>query len=255
MAEASVTMQPVHMAAIEIVSSTQALGAIDWAARIVTAARSIAATVLSEASSTPTYEVVTSRSADAALVQVAPNVYELEPAAKPATLASNEPARILSAPKPVQRAGTAVVVAKAPPARMSLSAIDGLEVSNGAGVTRLASRTAHQLARFGADVARVTNYRSFDRKVTEIQYRDGHLDGAMAVQQRLPVGAKLVRSGSMNPGVNVRLVPRPPLAGRLRLRAPWQNPCLSRSPAASLVHGFRSHRRHCSGPHPRPPRR
>ena len=183
MAEASVTMQPVHMAAIEIVSSTQALGAIDWAARIVTAARSIAATVLSEASSTPTYEVVTSRSADAALVQVAPNVYELEPAAKPATLASNEPARILSAPKPVQRAGTAVVVAKAPPARMSLSAIDGLEVSNGAGVTRLASRTAHQLARFGADVARVTNYRSFDRKVTEIQYRDGHLDGAMAVQQ------------------------------------------------------------------------
>ncbi len=205
-AEAPVTVQPVHNAAVEIVSSSQAPGSIDWAARIVTAAKSIAATVLSEAGSTPSYEVVISRSADAALVQVAPNVYELEPAAKSATLARTEPVRVLAAPKPVQRAGATVAAAKAAPARMSLSAIDGLEVSNGAGVNRLASRTAHQLARFGADVARVTNYRSFDRKVTEIQYRDGHLDGAKAVQQRLPVGAKLVRAGNMNPGVNVRLV-------------------------------------------------
>lgn len=205
-AEAPVTVQPVNMAAVEIVSSSQAPGSIDWAARIVTAAKSIAATVLSDASSTSSYEVVISRSADAALVQVAPNVYELESAAKPAILARAEPVRVLAAPKPVQRAGATVVVSRSAPARMSLSAIDGLEVSNGAGVNRLASRTAHQLARFGADVARVTNYRSFDRKVTEIQYRDGHLDGAKAVQQRLPVGAKLVRAGNMNPGVNVRLV-------------------------------------------------
>ncbi|MCZ7559012.1 MAG: LytR C-terminal domain-containing protein [Burkholderiaceae bacterium] len=204
--EAPATVQPVHMAAVQIVSSSQAPGSIDWAARIVTAAKSIAATVLSEASSTPSYEIVISRSADAALVQVAPNVYELESAAKTATLARMEPVQVLAVPKPVQRAGATVVAAKAAPARMSLSAIDGLEVSNGAGVNRLASRTAHQLARFGADVARVTNYRSFDRKVTEVQYRDGHLDGAKAVQQRLPVGAKLVRTGDMNPGVNVRLV-------------------------------------------------
>ncbi len=204
--EARVTVQPVHMAAVEIVSSSQAPGSIDWAARIVTAAKSIAATVLSEASSTPSYEVVISRSANAALVQVAPNVYELESAAKMATPARTEPAQVLAVPKPVQRAGATVVAAKAAPVRMSLSAIDGLEVSNGAGVNRLAIRTAHQLVRFGADVARVTNYRSYDRKVTEVQYRDGHLDGAKAVQQRLPVGAKLVRTGDMNPGVNVRLV-------------------------------------------------
>ncbi|OJX08746.1 MAG: hypothetical protein BGO72_16060 [Burkholderiales bacterium 70-64] len=96
---------------------------------------------------------------------------------------------------------TFVAVAPAPAV-----ASDGVEVSNGVGVRRLAGRTARQLSRFGIEVARVSDYRPFGLRTTEIHYRSGHLEGAMAVQRRLPVSAKLVSAASLRSGVNVRLV-------------------------------------------------
>lgn len=81
-----------------------------------------------------------------------------------------------------------------------------IEVSNGAGVNRLATRTAQQLRRLGAVIQRITNHRPFDRQYTVIEYRDGHLASAENLQHRLPVSAKLVPSAQMHPGVNVRLV-------------------------------------------------
>lgn len=104
-----------------------------------------------------------------------------------------------AAAAPVAAAPVAVALAPA-------GASDGVEVSNGVGVRRLAGRTARQLSRFGIEVARVSDYRPFGLRTTEIHYRSGHLEGAMAVQRRLPVSAKLVSTASLRSGVNVRLV-------------------------------------------------
>lgn len=173
-------VEAVHVPTIEV--ATQVKPA-DWTARLVSEARSIAATTLEESARTTSYEVVQAKSNDAALVRLAPNLYELRPAVRVAAAA-------------VEPAGT-----PAP-----LASIDGLEVSNGVGLPRLASRTARQLSRFGADVARVSDWRNFEQQRTEIHYRSGHLAGAQAVSQRLPVQARLVRASQMHAGVNVRLV-------------------------------------------------
>lgn len=94
----------------------------------------------------------------------------------------------------------------APPPLASLKTVAGLEVSNGVGLRSLAGRTARQLERFGASVARVSDYRTYGKGRTEIHYLAGHVAGAKALQQRLPVDARLVEVSKMHPGVNVRLV-------------------------------------------------
>lgn len=88
----------------------------------------------------------------------------------------------------------------------TISDVAGLEVSNAVGIRHLAARTAQRLARFGAEIASLSNYAGFGRQYTEIHYRSGHLAGARAVQQRLPVEAKLVHTDVLRPSVNVRLV-------------------------------------------------
>lgn len=94
----------------------------------------------------------------------------------------------------------------APQPLASLNSVAGLEVSNGVGLRSLAGRTARQLERFGASVARVSDYRTYGKGRTEIHYLAGHAAGAKALQQRLPVEARLVEVSKMHPGVNVRLV-------------------------------------------------
>ncbi|TXL66055.1 LytR C-terminal domain-containing protein [Zeimonas arvi] len=96
--------------------------------------------------------------------------------------------------------------ALAPQPLASLKTVAGLEVSNGVGLRSLAGRTARQLERFGASVARVSDYRTYGKGRTEIHYLAGHAAGAKALQQRLPVEARLVEVSKMHPGVNVRLV-------------------------------------------------
>src|SRR5690606_585113 len=80
------------------------------------------------------------------------------------------------------------------------------EVSNGAGMSRLATRTARRLTQMGAAVARVTNYRSFGQQRTEIHHRDGHAESAKRLGERLPVDAKLVSVEGLRGDVDVRLV-------------------------------------------------
>lgn len=94
----------------------------------------------------------------------------------------------------------------APQPLASLKSVAGLEVSNGVGLRSLAGRTARQLERFGASVARVSDYRTYGKGRTEIHYLAGHAAGAKALQQRLPVETRLVEVSKMHPGVNVRLV-------------------------------------------------
>lgn len=100
----------------------------------------------------------------------------------------------------------APAVANAAHSAPAISDVAGLEVSNAVGIRHLAARTAQRLARFGAEIARLSNYSGFGKQHTEIHYRSGHLAGARAVQQRLPVEAKLVHTDVLNPSVNVRLV-------------------------------------------------
>ena len=180
-------------------------------------------------SARPAYEIVVSRSSESALVQVAPNVYELRsgPTVAAAPAVATAPV-VATAPKPATAssglASTAsplpisyaaargdapqrpVQHAKRPVTSVSLAALDGIEVSNGVGIRHLAGRTARTLSRLGVTVARVSDYRLFGRQRTEIHYRDGHVGEAMAVRTTLPVGARLVESSRLHPQVNVRLV-------------------------------------------------
>lgn len=143
------------------------------------------------------FEIVLARSGDGVLVQVAPGVYELrlqsatqQAASKPAPLPA---AAATAGPEPA-------------PLRTSLAGIGRLEVSNGAGTSRLATRTAQRLVRTGAGVAHVTNYRSYGQERTEIHYREGHAEDAKRLGERLPVDAKLVGSAKLRAGVDIRLV-------------------------------------------------
>ena len=176
----------------------------DWSARLTSAAQVMATTASQESARSPSYEVVLAKSSDSLLVQLAPNLYELRPRVPAPRVAAAPPkveprlesrAESRSGPRPESR-----------PEPTSLAAIDRLEVSNGVGVRHLAGRTARQLSRFGAGVTRVSDYRRFGKQRTEIHYRDGHLAGAKALQQRLPVEVKLVRAGQLHAGVNIRLV-------------------------------------------------
>lgn len=189
-AEPATRVETVHVPAIQVAAQTKSP---DWSTRLVSEARSIAATTLEESARNTSYEVVLAKSNDGTLVRLAPNLYELRLAPRVATSGVAAPRVAAVAP---ERDGT-----PAP-----LASVDGLEVSNGVGLPRLASRTARQLSRFGADVARVSDWRNFAQRRTEVHYRAGHLAGAKAIRDRLPVDARLVPASRMHAGVNVRLV-------------------------------------------------
>src|SRR5690606_20133862 len=74
----------------------------------------------------------------------------------------------------------------------SLASLAGFEVSNGVGLNGLAARTAERLAALGAPAARLSNVPGYGIDHTVIEYRDGHAAGAWALQQHLPVKARLV---------------------------------------------------------------
>lgn len=166
---------------------------------------------------------VLSRTDASMLVRLAPNLYELrrvdQAGAQHASVGVNDSATAASAVPAIAVAPvTAAVAPRVTPVakaeemrsrstnRRSPGRIGRFEVSNGAGVERLAARTAVQFARFGVGISRVSNYESFDRVRTEIHYRKGFLKQAQLVQQKLPVEAKLVATDRLRPEINVRLV-------------------------------------------------
>jgi Flp pilus assembly protein TadD len=203
------------------------------AAALVAVAQAKAARLLGEAANPAAYEVVVSRSSEAELVQLSPGVYELRskavaiaaPAALPVSQGPVAASRVAVAPvRPYRVEARVATLPDVPavrpaafspqaegrvlalPPRQSLKQVAGLEVSNAVGLRSLAGRTARQLERFGASVARVSDFRVFGKGRTEVHYLPGHLESAKAVQQRLPVDAALVKVSNMHPGVNVRLV-------------------------------------------------
>ncbi len=128
------------------------------------------------------------------VVQVAPQVYALQPAAS---------SSIEAPPPPV--AAAIQQVAATIPAVQSLRGVR-LEVSNGVGITRLARRTADRLASTGLVAARLTNAKPYRQATTEIQFGAGQEQMAQALKAHLPVAAKVVAIGHLQPGIQMRLV-------------------------------------------------
>jgi tetratricopeptide (TPR) repeat protein len=120
------------------------------------------------------------------VVEVSPNVYELEKAA-PAVVTSVAPQNTSS---------------EAPPSFSRL----GLEVSNGNGIRGMAKQVAAALRSQGIGVTRLSNRKPFDQLRTEIEYRKGYLISARELGVRLPSPPSFVESGSLGAGIGVRLV-------------------------------------------------
>ena len=142
------------------------------------------------------------------LVRVSPQVYSLElPAATVVAQAKPEPAIAMNAdPSAVRKPGGGLPgAAGAGTAESGLAGIR-LEVSNGAGIARLARRTAERLALAGVSTARLTNALPYQQARTEIQFARGQEAAAQALQSRLPLAARAVASGQMPAGMQLRLV-------------------------------------------------
>ncbi|ACT48297.1 Tetratricopeptide TPR_2 repeat protein [Methylotenera mobilis JLW8] len=117
------------------------------------------------------------------LVQVAPNVFELQ-------------SQQLSA-MPMQQAEEAVVV------NWKQAHV---EVSNGNGVTGMAGQVGKFLLGQGYQVTRLTNQKPFNVKRSQIQYRDGHHDEAKVLKDSLPDSPDLVQRNDLRADVGVRVV-------------------------------------------------
>lgn len=120
-------------------------------------------------------------------VQVAPNVYELQEQ-------RTEQARV-------------AVVSASPIASGKFGTGEfRIEVSNGNGITGMASKVGRFLHGGGYPAARLTNQKPFQVKVTQIQYRDGYQAEAQDLRSSLPGQPALVLSSKMRADIGVRLV-------------------------------------------------
>lgn len=81
-----------------------------------------------------------------------------------------------------------------------------LEVANGVGVERLATRTAGQLAKSGVRVSRLTNQKPYRQVRTQIRYVAGQEAALQALTQHLPVSVERVAVASLPAGMHLKLV-------------------------------------------------
>jgi len=129
-----------------------------------------------------------------AIVEVAPNVYELR--ARDAGLVK----------------GGAVVLSETsnPSPSQHHSFVDPhslyLEVSNGNGITGMAARIAKLLEGIGLKTTLLTNHLHFKQASTEIQYRDGYRDYAAQLSASLQGPVDVVKNDTLRDGINVRLL-------------------------------------------------
>jgi hypothetical protein len=127
--------------------------------------------------------------ADASLVEVAPQVFELK--------APVRHARIEAVPLPL--------LPELPP-RAASSRYFGLEISNGNGVPGLAGRVAARLANAGVRTGWLTNQPAFQQAKTEVHYRPSYATEAAELVKRLQYPARMVANHALAPHVDVRLV-------------------------------------------------
>jgi tetratricopeptide (TPR) repeat protein len=81
-----------------------------------------------------------------------------------------------------------------------------IEVSNGNGVTGMASTVGRFLRAQGYPTARLTNQKPFQVNLTQIQYRDGHELEAQALRANLLGAPELVQRDDLHSNVSIRLV-------------------------------------------------
>jgi len=81
-----------------------------------------------------------------------------------------------------------------------------LEISNGNGVGRFATRVGQRFSSAGIPVARVTNYDRFDVAETIIEYHAGFESAARALRDRLGGRAQLIEAHEARRGSDVRLI-------------------------------------------------
>lgn len=164
------------------------------------------------------------------IVAVAPQVYELRmsstlsrlnPVAKAGPTAAQPEVREIAEvqPMPEPQEGHRLVFSRemASFTRSMTATADGasrLEVSNGAGVARLARRTADRLEQEGVVSARLTNAQHFRFPQTRIEYLPGQDAAVQAVAERLPVQVKLVPVARLDRNMSLRLVLGQDAAGR-----------------------------------------
>lgn len=130
------------------------------------------------------------------IVQNASSVMSLnEPVAK-------EPKRAINYQGPAMliKASTNGVLATPPSSKVRI------EVSNGNGISGFASRVRAQLKSDGFGVSRMTNFTQFTVRRTVIEYRDGFVDAAMSLKNRLGSQVILREAKYDRPGTDVRLI-------------------------------------------------
>ena len=153
----------------------------------------------------------------AALVAVAPQVYELRDPVVSATA--------LATPRPVSR----VARAAAAPEPQTKSALRGvrIEVSNGVGIRHMARRTAERLASLGVVAARLTNQPGYRQATTELEFRVGQELAAQALARQFPQAPRMLPSRQLAGDVQLRLVLGHDQVGKAMLAwfdAPVQEP-------------------------------
>ena len=160
----------------------------------------------------------------------APVVAPLPPAAPPRLLPTAptrlNPGVVEVAPQvfELQLAAATVTVARAQaPASDPAGKAFGLEVANGNGITGMAKRVSAALRRVGIRTARLTNQRPFNQALTQIQYRGNYAAEAARLGKELKSSA-LVLNDQLPAGVHVKLV-----LGRDSLVAPGPLQALSTS--------------------------
>ena len=129
------------------------------------------------------------------LIQIAPNVYEFS-----------------AQPKTQNRVASNVVNDVGHGQHEALlqnrikGSTQGIEVSNGNGVTGMARNVATQLSNAGFGQARLTNHQTFKQVQTEIYHRVSAHELAEKITQLLPGQIKLIESDDLREGINLKIL-------------------------------------------------
>jgi Tfp pilus assembly protein PilF len=126
--------------------------------------------------------------ADATLVLINANVYELR---APKSPAQRQPVPL---PRPLQQSSALA------------EKLFRLEVSNGNAVPGMARRVAEHLKRSGVNVVRLTNQLPYRQVFTEIQYREGYTNKADELASSLAPHVVIARAKALRSDIHVRLV-------------------------------------------------